>query len=307
MRQQEPSKLGINTSGWEVRFDRRPSISDQSPDPGLFGPDSVTWKVLKEPFLVIGARLALLLQVAHPLVAQGALDHSRYKEDPFGRFERTVAWVSQVVFGTTKEADVACQRINQIHAKVKGLMPAKYGTGPYPGGTPYSALDPDLLLWVHATLIYSIVVTYEKIIGCLSEDEKDTLTREWNKVALRIGLTEQKLLKSWKDLLAYVSFMVLSGHAVPGEGSKEVAKTILKAHTVNPIFIGLQALSSFFALGLLPAMIRNGYGVRWTPLHSACFDGLCQMLKKTINKLPEPFRSSPVYRFALERSANTLT
>src|SRR5207237_10858708 len=79
-------------------------LRDPARDPGLFGPDSVTWRVMREPLLILGAGRALLMQAANPLVAQGALDHSGFDRDQYGRLERTIVWVTLVSFGTTSEA-----------------------------------------------------------------------------------------------------------------------------------------------------------------------------------------------------------
>ncbi len=89
---------------WYLPAERRLPITDRAPDPGLFGPSSVTWRVMAEPVLMLGAGRALLMQAAHPLVAEGAIEHSTYRSDPYGRFERTVEWVTVVCFGTTAEA-----------------------------------------------------------------------------------------------------------------------------------------------------------------------------------------------------------
>jgi len=95
-------------------------IADTAADPGLFGPGSVTWRVMAEPVLMLGAGRALLMQAAHPLVAEGAIEHSTYASDPYGRLERTVEWVTAVCFGTTAEARRACRVVNRLHAEVEG-------------------------------------------------------------------------------------------------------------------------------------------------------------------------------------------
>src|SRR5258708_8442987 len=95
-------------------------ISATDPDPGWFGPESVTWKVLREPLLILAGARALLLQAAHPHVAQGAIDHSGYATDPFGRLMRTTDWAGAVAFGTTAEAEAAAGRGNPVHPKGAG-------------------------------------------------------------------------------------------------------------------------------------------------------------------------------------------
>ena len=96
-------------------------LRDPAQDPGLFGPDSVTWLVMREPRLLLAAGRALLLQAANPLVAQGAIEHSTYRTDPYGRLERTVRWVTVVCFGTTQEAERISGRVNGLHRPVLAL------------------------------------------------------------------------------------------------------------------------------------------------------------------------------------------
>ena len=143
-------------------------LRDRTPDPGLFGPDSVTWVVMREPRLLLAAGRALLMQAANPLVAQGAIEHSTYKSDPYGRLERTVRWVTVVCFGTTREAERVSGRVSSLHRPVSGLLPAANGTSRVPAGTPYSASDPALLRWVHASFVDSMLVAHDALVGGLS-------------------------------------------------------------------------------------------------------------------------------------------
>ena len=112
---------------------------------GLFGPASVSWRIDRELVVLAGGSCALLMQVAHPIVAAGVVDHSTYATDPFGRLLRTLESSFDVVFGSRSVAEATIRRLNAIHASVRGTMPDRAST--------YSALDPEALLWVHATLI----------------------------------------------------------------------------------------------------------------------------------------------------------
>src|SRR3979411_1403988 len=103
-------------------------LRDPTPDPGLFGPESVTWRVMREPLLILGGGRALLMQAAHPLVAQGAIDHSTYRRDPLGRLQRTITWVTAVTFGTTAEAREASRLVNRLHQRVGGDLPRGHAT-----------------------------------------------------------------------------------------------------------------------------------------------------------------------------------
>src|SRR6185369_15665830 len=94
---------------------------------------------------------AILMQLAHPLVAQGIADHSAFRKERHGRLRRlfhTIDAMLQISFGTDEQAQAVVARINAIHNRVNGQL--SQGAGVFPGGTPYSAHDPALLAWVHA-------------------------------------------------------------------------------------------------------------------------------------------------------------
>src|SRR3954471_13963509 len=104
-------------------------------DAGLFGPDSLTWRVNSEGVLLFGGGTALILQVAHPLVAAGVSQHSDYCEDPWGRLYRTLDVVTRVTFGSAAKAEEASARLREVHSRVQGES-AEDG-GRYPAGTHY--------------------------------------------------------------------------------------------------------------------------------------------------------------------------
>src|SRR5579885_3791645 len=112
-------------------------ISDTTPDPGLMGPDSISWRLHQEQWLITAGARAFLMQAAHPKVAQGALDHSAFAEDPFGRVFRTIQGMAVLIFGTTKEVNAMPRSITRLHHTVTGTLPESIGR--YPAGEPYSA------------------------------------------------------------------------------------------------------------------------------------------------------------------------
>jgi uncharacterized protein (DUF2236 family) len=117
-------------------------ISDTDPDPGIMGPDSFTWRMHHEQWLILGGARAFLMQAAHPKVAQGAMDHSAYAEDPFGRVNRTVMVMSVFLVGTTHEVNAMARHINRLHATVTGTV-QQGSAGQHPVGEPYTGMDPD--------------------------------------------------------------------------------------------------------------------------------------------------------------------
>lgn len=277
-------------------------IHDRTPDPGLFGPDSVTWRVMREPILLMGAGRALLMQAAHPLVAQGAIDHSNYASDPYGRLERTVEWVTVVCFGTTEEATRATARVVALHRRVKGHVPAPTATKQVPSGTAYTADDPELLRWVHASFVETMLATHDALVGGLHEEERDAFVHEWDAVAALFGLPRRLLWRDARAMRTYVRRQVERGPARPGPGSRTVAETVLRPPVSSPALRPAAELLAFVAVGLLPDPVRRGYGLPWTPAHAAGHRAVRIWLRSMRHAMPRRFRISPVYDLALART-----
>ncbi|GAC1658679.1 MAG: oxygenase MpaB family protein [Candidatus Dormibacteraceae bacterium] len=158
-------------------------------DYGLFGPRSVAWRLHKEPGLLIGGLRALMLQALHPLAIAAVEQHSDYKKDVWGRFNRTSDYVMTTVFGTTQDAHRLGARVRAIHKTV-------YGTDKVTG-LPYSADDPVLLLWIHTTLVESFVLAYERFVRPLSVADKDAYTAEMVRQAELVGLRSDEVPASF--------------------------------------------------------------------------------------------------------------
>src|SRR5438132_11132974 len=193
-------------------------LRDAARDPGLFGPDSVTWRVMREPLLILGAGRALLMQAANPLVAQGALDHSGFDRDPYGRLERTIEWVTLVSFGTTAEAGRASAQVNALRRRVVGRLPVAAATRRLGAGSRYSASDLDLLRWVHASFVDTMLVTHDALVGGLDDAERDAFVREWHAVAALMGVPRRLLWPDAASMRAYFTRQVARGAAVSGAG-----------------------------------------------------------------------------------------
>ena len=277
-------------------------LHDRTADPGLFGPDSVTWRVMREPILMLGAGRALLMQAANPLVAQGALDHSNYAADPYGRLERTVGWVTVVCFGTTDEATRATAGVVSIHRRVKGRVPQATATAGVPAGTVYTAQDPDLLRWVHASFVETMLATHDALVGGLDDDERDAFVHEWDAVAALFGLPRRLLWRDAHAMRAYVAGQVERGPAQPGPGSRRVAETVLRPPVSSRALRPAAELLAFIAVGLLPDQVRRGYGLPWTPAHAAAHRAIRVWLRSARHTMPRRFRISPVYDLALARA-----
>jgi len=164
-------------------------------DTGLFGPDSITWRVQSDPIMWVAGLRALFLQATHPAAMAGVLDHSDFKTDPWGRLARTGDYVGTVVFGSTDEVRRVGARVRGIHAKVRGIDGRT--------GRTYSATDPALLLWVHCCEVESFVTTFQRAGGGLTSAEVDGYYAEQTRAAEVVGLDASSVPASASAMAAY--------------------------------------------------------------------------------------------------------
>ena len=156
------------------------SVPAAGVDFGLFGPGSMAWKLHREPALLVGGLRALMVQALHPLAIAAVADHSDYKSDVWGRYARTTNYVVTTIFGTTRQAEALGTRVREVHRPIHGVDRVT--------GRPYAADDPDLLLWIHATLVESFVAAYRTFVGPLSTAEADGYVAEMVRQAVLVGL-----------------------------------------------------------------------------------------------------------------------
>jgi uncharacterized protein (DUF2236 family) len=227
-------------------------------------PCAVTWKVNREVIVIAGWGRAILLQLAHPLVAAGVADHSSFRGSLMTSFKRlasTVGAMLSLTFGTDEEAISAAAGINHIHDRVAGRLRERAGA--LEAGERYSAHDPGLVRWVHATLLESIPLTYELLVGRLTPEERDRYCAEAAIMEPLLDIPDGLLPRDSAQLDAYVREMLASGHIVVSGASRALARAILfppRWWLMWPAFRPLQLIT----IGLLPPAIREGYGFRWS-------------------------------------------
>ncbi|MEX0664088.1 MAG: oxygenase MpaB family protein [Acidimicrobiia bacterium] len=154
-------------------------VVDATGDSGWFGPESVAWRVHADLSTIIGGLRALLYQTLHPLAMAGVANHSDYRKDPWGRLHRTSRFIAATTYGTSREAQAAVERVQQVHEKVRGIAP---------DGRAYSASDPILMAWVHATEIDSFLAAYGRYgPTALSDEDTDRYINEMAVVGNAFG------------------------------------------------------------------------------------------------------------------------
>ena len=139
--------------------------------------------------MLIGGMRALLLQALEPAAMAAVDQHGKFREDPWGRLERTTHFVMATIYGDTAAAEAACERVRKVHARIHGVDPVT--------GRHYSGSDPDLLLWIHAVEVESFVLVYRKYAGRLSEEDADRYVVEMGRVRRDGGTAPTWLRDQW--------------------------------------------------------------------------------------------------------------
>lgn len=168
-------------------------------DDGLFGPSSVTWRVIGHPFAFVGGLRSLLIGALHPLVAAGTVEHSEFRTRPVDRLRTTSRYVNATVFGDEQAARAAAAMVRSVHRRVHGTDPLT--------GKPYDATDPDEQLWVHCVAWHSYLAAYRAYVGTLSAEEQDRYLAEGVVAAELIGVPPERVPASMDALRAYWASM----------------------------------------------------------------------------------------------------
>jgi uncharacterized protein (DUF2236 family) len=267
------------------------AIPSGSPERGYFTPDDAAWRVARELALMLGGGRALLLQIAHPLVAVGVAEHSGFRENPWKRLEGTMNAVWAVVFGSRSQADRAAARVRAMHGKVNGTLSEPLGS--FPAGTPYSALDPALLLWVHATLVDSALVVHSQWVRPLSEAEQRAYYEDMKICARLFGTPPEVIPASLADFREYVATMLDGDEICVTETAREIAKAVLDPPLPLVLRPAMEVVKVVTA-SLMPPRLRREYGLAWDPLRAAALTGSREWTRRiAMPLLPRRLRSVP--------------
>ncbi|HVS47929.1 MAG TPA: oxygenase MpaB family protein [Candidatus Dormibacteraeota bacterium] len=247
--------------------------------PGLFAEHSITRRVNRENILLLGGGRALLMQLAHPLVAAGVDEHSDFRAHPIRRLRRTIRMTMAIVFGDRETALAAARSVNQVHAKVRG--------------PDYHALDPELLLWVHATLADTALVTYETFVQPLERGEREEFYQEFKLLGELLGVPRERFPDTFVDFEAYLDQMMATGPVHVDDRARELAAQVLRPRVrllPGPVMIPLNIVTA----GMLPPPLREQFGLPWGPRQQQAFKLAVTTLPKIIAITPPLIRVWPL-------------
>jgi len=217
---------------------------------GMFGPNSVAWRVHGDvTSMMVGGISSLLLQMLHPAVLAGVWDHSNFRTDMHGRLRRTARFIALTTYGGRDEAEAVIARVRHIHDRVGGTLP---------GGAPYAANDPTLLAWVHVTEASSFLNAWRRYgEPGMSLADQDRYFAEMAQVAHALGAAPVPFDRAGAQRLITTYRPQLRTDA----RTREVRGLVLKAPTSDALAARVQALGNQAAIDLLPDWARRMHGL----------------------------------------------
>lgn len=267
-------------------------------DAGLFGPESLTWRVNREGALLLGGGRALILQVAHPLVAAGVAEHSNYREDPWGRLYRTLDVTTRIIFGSTETAEEASERLWNVHGRVRGITTESGGR--YPKGTPYDAREPDLLTWVWATLVDTSLLVYTRYVGSLTIAERSAYYDEQRLLAEKFGIPAGYVPDSYGDFNDYVEDMLASDRIAVTAALRDVVDATVRPE-ITFLAKPLVEAMNLATVGMMPPGLRDELELPWGANRERLLGASRTLLRTLIPVLPGLAREFPPARTAERR------
>jgi uncharacterized protein (DUF2236 family) len=268
----------------------RASVAD--PAAGLFGPRSISWEINKEASCFLGSHRAALLQLAHPYVAWAIQQHSRTREAPFARFQRTFFHIYRMLFSDLPTVIRAARAVRAIHTRITGEIEA--AAGPLPAGSAYRANDAAALCWVHATLIDTAVLCYEAIVRELPFAEKDAYYQETKRFAQLFGLGEEGLPRDWAGFQAYMTGMLEGEALVVTEPARSMSRFLF-----GPLLPGTGGLMRRYeelTAWLLPERLALDFGLdRGGEAGRRRYEAAVRRIRRVWPHLPKRIRYVPPY------------
>jgi len=256
----------------------------------------MAWRIHRERVLLAGWGRAILLQIAHPKVARGVAEHSGFATDRWGRLRRlhrTLSAMLALTFGSEAEAAGSAARINAIHDRVHGRLEG-------PGGAAYSAHDPELLTWVHGTLIESFLLSYRLFVGPITTEEADRYCAEASGIEPALGIPPGRLPRTERELREYLDAMLAGGSIEVTDTARRLSREIVEPPAPALVRPALR-LAALPAIGLLPPAIRAAYGFPWDDRRARALRVLAAASRGALPLVPPTLRYWAVARRAERR------
>jgi uncharacterized protein (DUF2236 family) len=230
------------------------AVPESPADDGLFGPESLVWRVNRDRCFPLAGLRSLMIQALHPLAMAGVAQHSTWKQDPFGRLAATSSYLLTTTYGDTQSALAAAAWVRKVHAHVRGVDPET--------GLPYSAEDPDLLIWVHAGMVDSIVTVVQRYGRSLEDGAADRYVAEMVRFAEIVGVPAEDVPATVAALRGYIESVELRQATA---AAREAIAIVLDPPDLGADLRDLWHELAQVAVGTLPVWAREMYGFEAPP------------------------------------------
>ena len=230
------------------------SVPENPADDGLFGPDSIVWRINRDRSFPLAGMRSLMVQALHPLAMAGVAQHSTWKQDPFGRLAATNSYVLTTTFGDRASALAAAAWVRKVHVHVRGTDPET--------GLPYSAEDPALLLWVHAGMVDSVVEIVQRYGRPIEAADADRYVAEMVRFAEIVGVPREDVPSTVASLREYLESVELR-QATPA--ARDAIAIVLDPPGLDADTRALWHDLGQVAVGTLPDWAREMYGFEAPP------------------------------------------
>lgn len=257
--------------------------------------DSAIWQVNREQVLLLAGAKVLLMQIAHPMVAESVYNHSYVFKKPILRLHRTLKLTLAMVFGTREEVQKAIAEVERVHHPASGRI--EDAIGKYDAGASYNPRNPRQALWVLVTLIEGAVSAYETFVAPLSDSKKQEFIDNSLDFAGRMGIPQTYLPKTYPALLDYMSQAIADEEVIVGEKARKIAPFITgqSIPVVNILSYPLFRMN----VALLPETIREQYDYQLAEWESSLIQRTFALSRMTIPRLPGLIRFVPQYHRAM--------
>ncbi|HEX8121670.1 MAG TPA: oxygenase MpaB family protein [Solirubrobacteraceae bacterium] len=224
--------------------------------PSYFTDDSMLRRVHREWAVALSAPRALLMQAAHPVAWVGFFASTKSLDAPYERLERTAEVMDTIAFGSKAKADRMTRRVRAMHRRVRGEV----------DGVPYRADDPELLLWILASLVDGALLVYQRYVGPLTRDERDAYWQDYKTIGHLFGLRDADMPESIEDFERYMADMLAGDVLQVSDEVRRLAVQIVMNPPVPLPAVPLLKSANFATIGLLPERLRRAYGFSWDPV-----------------------------------------
>lgn len=285
-----------------TKEDLRSQLEDMAhrvmkPVEGIYGPQSMAWKVNRHTTIMMGAGAANLLQLAHPWVTHAIDQHSKTQTEPFARLRRTFLNVHSMIFGNLDQVLDSALRVHNIHAAIVGKV--RESAGRTNAGSDYFANQVGAMMWVYATLWVTGLRVHELFNAPLTKAEREQYYQESKLFAFLFGIPESVLPDSWDGFIEYFDGVVNSDLLAVGDVGRQLVEYIF---SMKAWLIPVLNRHKLHTTVLLPERLRREFGFpELTPRVQASFDFDVKLIGTVMHFAPDNIKYMPPYNEALQR------